>query len=232
MGSTRLPGKALADLGGQPMLARIVKRVAPARCLDQLVVATTRLPKDDPIESLARDLGVPCFRGEEQDCLDRYYQAATQHRADIVVRLTGDNPLVDHHFVDWVIGQYAASEPACDYADTSRSRTFPVGLSVEVFAFEALEAAWEADADPQHREHVTPFIYAHPERFRLLHLASPHNYSHLRWTVDTPQDLELVRRIYGQFEDDGFAWQDALSVVEQHPDWLDLNACVRQKPSP
>ncbi len=229
MGSTRLPGKVLASVAGQPMLALIIKRVLPARYIDQLVVATTRLSQDDPIEALVTDLGIPCFRGAEEDCLDRYYQAARQFEAEVVVRLTGDNPLIDPAFVDWVVEQYLSSDPPCDYTDSWSSKTYPVGLSVEVFSFDALETACKEDTNVRWREHVTPFIHCHPNRFRLMHLASSQDYSHMRWTVDTPEDLVFVRRIYDYFGHDRFSWREVLTVLEVHPEWLEINRRVEQK---
>ena len=229
MGSSRLPGKVLASVAGQPMLALIVKRVLPMQCVDQLVVATTQLPQDDQIEALANNLGIPCFRGAEEDCLDRYYQAARQFEAEVVVRLTGDSPLLDTGFVDWVVKQYLSANPPYDYIDSVLSKTFPVGLSVEVFSFEVLAIAWREDTNTWRREHVTPFIHRHPNRFRVLHLVSPQDYSHMRWTVDTSEDLAFVRRIYDHFGHDRFFWREVLAVLEQHPEWLEINRHVKQK---
>ena len=229
MGSSRLPGKVLASVAGQPMLALIVKRVLPVQCVDQLVVATTQLPQDDQIEALANNLGIPCFRGAEEDCLDRYYQAARQFEAEVVVRLTGDSPLLDTGFVDWVVKQYLSANPPYDYIDSVLSKTFPVGLSVEVFSFEVLAIAWREDTNTWRREHVTPFIHRHPNRFRVLHLVSPQDYSHMRWTVDTSEDLAFVRRIYDHFGHDRFFWREVLAVLEQHPEWLEINRHVKQK---
>lgn len=229
MGSNRLPGKVLASVIGRRMLALIVKRVLRARYIDQLVVVTTQSPEDDPIEAVVTDLKILCFRGAEVDCLDRYYQAARQFKPEVVVRLTGDNPLVDSGFVDWVVKQYLSANPPYDYIDTSLSKTFPIGLSVEVFSFTALATAWKEDTNLQLREHVTPFIYRNPGRFRICHLASSQNYSHMRWTVDTPEDLAFVRRIYDHFGHDRFSWQEVLTVLEQHPEWLEINRRVQQK---
>lgn len=228
-GSTRLPGKVLAAVGGEPLLAAIVRRILPARSLDEFVVATTRMSQDDPIAVLAGELGVPCFRGAEEDCLDRYYQAAKKFRAEIVVRVTGDNPFVDHGFVDWMVQHYLSSDPPCDYIDSSLSRTFPLGLSVEVFSLAALAVAWEEDTTRQWREHVTPFIYHHTERFRVRHLSSPQDLSYMRWTVDTPEDLAFVQRIYAHFGHDRFSWTEVLDVLQAHPEWLGINRHIQQK---
>jgi spore coat polysaccharide biosynthesis protein SpsF len=232
MGSSRLPGKVLAPVLGQPLLAHLIQRVRPARCLDQLVVATTRLPQDDPIETLAHDLETPCFRGAVEDCLDRYYQAARQFHAGVVVRLTGDCPLVDGAFVDWWITQYRSATPQIDYLSSSLSQTFPLGLAVEVFSFAALETAWREDTTSAGREHVTPFLYRHPERFRLGSPVSPRNHSSMRWTVDTDEDLMFIRQVYEHFGFSTFSWQEALAIVRQHPEWVAINQHVEQRVVP
>ncbi len=229
MGSTRLPGKVLANILGDSMLALIVKRINPTKSIDQLVIATTRSSMDNQIENVANNLGVPCFRGAEEDCLDRYFEAAKQFKAEVVVRLTGDNPLIDYNFIDYAIEQYFSSNPHYDYVDTSLSRTFPLGLSVEVFSFNALKAAWEEDANISWREHVTPYIYRNPNHFSVKHLISLKDYSHLRLTVDTLDDLTFVRRIFGHFGNIYFPWQEAISILEEHPEWLEINRHVRQK---
>ncbi len=229
MGSTRLPGKILAEIVGQPMLAIIARRALGTEHLDELVIATTVLTEDDPVEALARNLGVTCFRGSVDDCLDRYYHAAKRSKAATIVRLTGDNPLVGAEFVNWVLEEYLQAARPYDYVGSSRSGTFPVGLSVEVFSFRALEVAWRGDTDKDRREHVTTYIYVHPDVFRVRHLACEQNYSHMRWTVDTEEDLDFVRRIYDHFGNDEFTWTDTIRLLKRHPDWLEINRHVQQK---
>ena len=228
MGSERLPGKVLANIGENPMLGLIIKRISPSRLSDQLVVATTRQPEDDAIEDLSSRLGVECFRGASEDCLDRYYQAATAFQAETVVRLTADNPLIDHDFLDWALDEFLTSTPAYDYLDTSSS-TFPLGLSVEVFSFAALETAWAHTVDLAWREHVTPYLRQHVEQFQIAHLSSAQDYSHMRWTVDTPDDLKFVRAVYDHFGHDRFSWREAIAAVERHPEWAELNRHVEQR---
>ncbi len=138
MGSFRLPGKSLAPLLGRPMLQVLMERVRPAQIVDHWIIATTQLAADDCIAELSRQLGIECFRGSENDCLDRYYQAALQANAHTVVRLTGDNPLMDGSFVDWSVSQFLNADPPLDYTESSTSKTFPLGLSLEVFSFDAL----------------------------------------------------------------------------------------------
>jgi spore coat polysaccharide biosynthesis protein SpsF len=229
MGSSRLPGKSLAPLLGRPMLQVLTERVVPARRVDQWIIATTQLPMDDRIEELARQLHVHCFRGAENDCLDRYYQSARQAKAGTVIRLTGDNPLMDASFVDWSVEQFLQSDPPVDYTESSTCKTFPLGLSLEVMSFPALEIAWKEDPSPETREHVSPYIYQHPNRFRLGKLCGPYNYSHMRWTVDTEADLEFVRTVFESFGRTDFSWLEAAQRIEQHPEWLEVNRHVVQR---
>lgn len=229
MGSSRLPGKTLIPLLGRPMLQVLMERVLPAQRVDHWIIATTQLPIDDQIMELARQLGVQSFRGSENDCLDRYYQAARQAKAATVVRLTGDNPLMDASFVDWSVDQFLQSEPPVDYTESSTSKTFPLGLSLEVISFKALETAWKNDPAPETREHVSPYIYQHPDRFRLGKLRGPYDYSHMRWTVDTEADLQFVSTVFESFKRTNFSWLEAAQKIEQHPEWLEINRHIVQR---
>jgi spore coat polysaccharide biosynthesis protein SpsF len=228
MGSERLPGKVLVPICGSPILALIIKRISPAELRGQLVVATTERSEDDVIEDLCAQLDVSCFRGATEDCLDRYYHAAKKFQAQTVVRLTADNPLIDHSFLDWTLREFLAAAPECDYLTTS-GNAFPLGLSIEIFSFAALKSAWEETADPAWREHVTPYIRRGAERFRIKQLSSPTDYSHMRWTVDTPDDLRFVRAIFDHFGHVCFSWREAIAAVEQHPEWAELNQHVSQR---
>ena len=231
VGSTRLPGKVLMDVAGQPLLELVVNRTGRAHRLDDVVVATTAGPADDAIEHLARDRGWSLARGSEDDVLDRYRDAARANGADVVVRITADCPLMDPELVDEVIAARAAGD--WDYAsNTLGERTYPRGLDIEVIRTDALERAWREDADPGRREHVTPYVYGHPERFRLLPVPGPTDESGHRWCVDTEEDLQVVRLLYGVLGRDDFGWRDALEVARRHPDWGALNGDVPQKPTP
>jgi len=216
---------------GEPLLSRVVRRASRAASLDEVVVATTAEPADDPIVDLARREGWPVERGSEQDLLDRYVQAARSHRAEVVVRITSDCPLIDPEVVDVVVRAF--TDARVDYAsNTLAPRTFPLGLDVEVMTMDSLERAWREDPDPARREHATPYLYRHPELFALLRVPNDVDLSAHRWTVDTPEDYDLVTRIYGSFGHDRFTWREALAVVEEHPDWADLNARVQQNALP
>ena len=229
MGSTRLPGKVLLDLAGAPVLARVVNRCRRAATLDDVVVATTTLAADDPIVELCRANNWKSFRGQEDDVLDRYYHAAMQSQAEVVVRITSDCPLIEPEIIDLTVKTFL-EHGALDYAGNSLPpRTFPRGLDVEVFSFEALARAWREDTNPAWREHVTPYIYRHPEKFRLHAVINDADLSSRRWTVDTAADLAFVRKIYEQFSHDGFSWREVLKLLEQHPEWLEINRHVVQK---
>lgn len=232
-GSTRLPGKVLTDLAGEPMLARVVARVARAARVDRVAVATTVEAGDDAIEALCASRGWPCFRGSVNDVLDRYHRAALALGADVVVRVGGDCPLADPAVVDAVVDAFLGARPPVDYACNDLPRpSFPLGLDVEVVGGAALARAWEEDTDPASREHVTPHIRAHPERFRLLGVAHDEDLSRLRWTVDEPADLELARRVYTFFGHDRFGWREIVRLLARHPDWVAINQHVRQRKLP
>lgn len=232
MGSTRLPGKVLLDLIGEPILVRVVSRSQRAMALDEVIIATTVDPKDEAIVKLCSSRGWNYFRGSEEDVLDRYYQTAKRYNVDVIVRITSDCPLIEPEIIDLVVREYLHDRSLDYVSNTLSPRTFPRGLDVEAFTFEALERAWREDRNPAWREHVTPYIYRHPEKFRLKAVTNGKNLSHLRWTVDTLKDLEFVCRIYNYFGHDRFTWREVLALLEKHPEWLEINKDVVQKEVP
>jgi spore coat polysaccharide biosynthesis protein SpsF len=222
MGSTRLPGKVLLDLAGEPMLVRDMNRLARAEMLDEVVIATTVEPADDAIVDLCQEHDWHYFRGSEADVLDQYYRTAQEYQADVVVRVTSDCPLIEPQVVDRVVREFLKRQSEIDYAaNTLQPRTFPRGLDTEVVRFDALERAW--------REHVTRYIRGHPELFKSYGVLSEEALSYMRWTVDTSEDLALVRRIYEHFGHDRFSWREVLALLEQYPEWLAINRDVQQK---
>ncbi len=229
VGSTRLPGKVLKKLVGQPMLVRVINRTRRAKTLDAVVVATTRQPVDDAIVRLCEERGWPFFRGSEEDLLDRYYQAALAFEADVVVRITSDCPLIEPEIIDRVVNEFLSSYPEVEYVSNSLERTFPRGLDGEVMSFDALEKAWQEDNNPAWREHVTPYLRRHPEKFKIRNVANDVDYSHMRWTVDTIEDLTFIRKIYNHFHSDEFSWKDVILLLERNPEWLEINRHVRQR---
>jgi spore coat polysaccharide biosynthesis protein SpsF len=228
MGSSRLPGKVLRDLSGESMLARVTNRLRRATLLDELLVATTDRSLDDEIAQECVRYAVPVFRGDEEDVLDRYFQAARSSKADVVVRITSDCPLIDPEITDKTIRAFLNESP--DYASNCVVRTYPRGLDTEVLTFEALGRAWLAADQSYQRAHVTPYIYEHPGEFRILSMTSDGDYSRHRWAVDTAEDLEFVRAIYSRFRDqDDFRWRDVLGLLEREPELMELNRSVAQK---
>jgi len=217
MGSTRLPGKVLKDVGGQSVLARVVRRAGRATLLDDVAVATSILSEDDVIAEDCIRLGVHCFRGDQADVLDRYYRAAQFCRADVVVRITADCPLIDPELADNTIDEFIEQRP--DYASNSLVPTYPSGLSVEVFTLVALQRAWREATQSYQRAHVTPYLYENPQLFSILSLTAEADYSRYRWTLDTEEDLETIRAIYQHFANrDTFNWRDALALMERAPE--------------
>jgi len=229
MGSTRLPGKVMLDLLGEPVLVRDVNRLRRSKMLDEIVIATTNLPADDQIVSLCKERGWKYSRGDENDVLDRYYQAARSCNADTIVRVTSDCPMIDPEVVDRVIRVFL-DLPGIDYvSNTLPPRTFPRGLDTEVMTFEALERAWTEDEDPKLREHVTPYIYRNPEKFQTRSVLNERDLSSHRWTLDTPEDLAFIRAVYEHFENDDFTWVDVLEYLDEHPEIMGINREIQQK---
>ena len=232
MGSSRLPGKVMMDLAGEPMLVRVVNRVRRATRVDEVVVATTINPHDDRIVGLCGDRGWPVFRGSEEDVLDRYYHAAVAHSADAVVRITSDCPLIDPDIINAVVAEFLAHYPDIDYVSTGINRSYPRGLDTSIMSFSALQRAWTEDTNPAWREHVTQYIIRNPDLFRIRGVQNDVDYSHMRWTVDTPEDLAFVHRIYDHFQSDDFNWKEVISLLQHNPEWLDINRHIQQKTVP
>ena len=228
MGSTRLPGKVLKDLGGDTVLARVVNRTRRAALLNEVVVATTVLPADDVIVQECERLKVACFRGDEADVLDRYFHAAREFAADVVVRITADCPLIDPELIDATIR--SGFDQKADYATNSLVLTYPRGLDVEVFTADALERAWSAASEEHQRIHVTPYLYENPKLFKLISIADQTDHSRYRWTLDTTEDLEMIRAVYRHFGNrDNIRWNEVLDLMENRPELALLNSHVRQK---
>jgi spore coat polysaccharide biosynthesis protein SpsF len=228
MGSSRLPGKVLLDLGGETVLARVINRLRRAKLLDDIVIATTQAAADDAIVRECDRLSVSTFRGSEGDVLDRYYQAAKVREPEIIVRITSDCPLIDPILVDSTITVFI--DERADYASNTIVPTYPRGLDTEVFSRNALGRAWSGAHRPYEREHVTPYLYQHPELFRIASTHAPIDYSHFRWTLDTPEDLQLIRRIYSRFSNqDSFGWEEVVTLMEREPELGALNSHILQK---
>jgi spore coat polysaccharide biosynthesis protein SpsF len=228
MSSTRLPGKVLKDIGGETMLARVVRRTLGATQVGSVLVATSTEADDAAIVAECARLHIPVFRGDQEDVLDRYYQAALAHEAEAIVRITSDCPLIEPEVIDEVVDAFIEAEP--DYASNCLERTYPRGLDTEVITFDALKRAWREAAEPYQRVHVTPYLYQHPDRFRLLSVTAETDQSDHRWTVDTPEDLAFVRSVYARLDKpNGPSWIEVLQLLKREPGLRELNRAVQQK---
>ncbi len=221
--SSRLPGKVLRPLLGQPMIARQMERLVRARSMQGLVLATSTDTSDDPLAQWAEGAGVSVFRGPLADVLERFVLAARPYAPKHVVRLTGDCPLADPELIDAVIAHHLAF--GADYTSNTLKPTWPDGLDVEVMTMAALETAAREATAPYQREHVTQFLLRHPERFKLENFAAELDRSALRWTVDEPADLELVEAIYAALypTQPDFGTQAILDFLKKNPHWQTHN---------
>ena len=228
MSSTRLPAKVLKPILGKPMLARQIERIRRAQTIERLVVATSDQPDDDAIAALCRQVDVGCFRGSRDDVLARFVGTAERYPAAQIVRLTGDCPLVDPAVIDAVVTFHR--DGGFDYSSNTLHPTFPDGLDVEVMRSAALSAAGREARDPFEREHVTPFLYRHPERFRLGDFRRSPDLSALRWTVDQAEDYDMVCAVYAGLYPvkPDFALDDILALFEKRPELAKINAIYRR----
>lgn len=227
MASSRLPGKSLTMLAGRPLIDHVVTRVAAARRVDRVVLATSEASSDDRLARHAREvLGMAVFRGSESDVLNRVAGAAIAFGASAAVRVTGDDPLKDPGIIDRVVAAHA-SDPAIAYACNNNPPSFPEGLDVEVVSTEALAAADAEANDPFEREHVTPFVRNRPERFPQTNVHAGRALSHHRWTLDTSQDVQFFEAVFDLLGGEGVPpWEDVLAILERRPDIAALNAEV------
>lgn len=231
MTSTRLPAKVMKEVLGKPILEYQIERLKRAKEANELVIATTTNDTDLPIVELCERLGVAYYRGSEEDVLSRYYEAATIFGADIIVRVTSDCPFIDPGVMDEVMGLYINNQDKYDYVSNTLERTYPRGLDTEVFSMAALEKAYREAREQLEREHVTLYMYRRSEQFRLANSSSAVDYCHHRWTIDTPEDFELIKLILQEIYpiNNRFTWLDVLNLLNEHPEWVEINAEVKQK---
>ena len=254
MSSSRLPGKILADIAGQPMLQRVFIRTSRSATVTETIFATTTDSTDDPVAEYCDFSGIPFTRGSQFDVLDRYYQTALQTKADVIVRITADCPVIDSGLIDDVVNtvisdQSSVSSKQFDFAANRLpppwGRTYPIGLDTEVCTFAVLKRAWKEAKEPQHREHVMPYFYEgvklitdnrplstgiSPRGFKVALLHHTTDFGDYRWTVDTPEDLEFMRQVYSHFDGrDDFSWKEVLDLVHHEPKLMEINAEVQHK---
>lgn len=231
LGSTRLPGKVMRPVLGRPLIAYQLERIAQARSIDQWVVATTVEARDDPLVSFCQQQGFLCFRGSEDDVLKRFKEASDAFPSEVIVRLTGDCPLIDPAYIDRTVQAFLAAYPIYDYLSNTQPRVIPRGLDVEVFSRQALLKADQLALLPAEREHVTLTFYRHPELYQLGELAETPRDLDLRLTVDTPEDFELIQRILEALYplNSTFSLDDISRLLQRHSDWKALNCFIEQK---
>jgi spore coat polysaccharide biosynthesis protein SpsF len=232
MGSSRLPGKVLMEICGEPMLSWVIKRAGKATLINQIIVATTTETIDDAIEQYCHQNHIICFRGSSADVLDRYYQAATLYQADVIVRLTADCPLIDPSLIDSTVTAFldSSAEFAANRLPPPFKRTYPIGLDVEVVSMVALERAWKESTVLYEREHVLPYLYEIKDRFKVLTINNDVDYGAYRWTVDTQQDLVFIQSLVEKFGCRmDFSWKDVIKLLENTPELIQINAQVKHK---
>ena len=231
MGSTRLPGKVMKEILGKPVILWDMDRVSYSKLIDEIVVAIPYRKENDVIVDTIKEYNdkIIITRGSEDDVLDRYYQAAVKTNADVVVRVTSDCPLIDPIVIDNVIEHFLDNN--CDYCSNSLTRTYPRGLDTEVFSFKALEKAWNKAKKDYEREHVTPYIIENPDKFKLFNVANDIDLSHLRWTLDTKEDIEFINAVYKRIypKKQLFLMDDVLELMDKEPELIDINRYIEQK---
>ena len=230
MGSERMPGKVLRELSGIPSLVHIFKILSGAKLLDDFVVVTTTLYEDDSIEQVCKENNVRCYRGSVHDVLDRFRIAAEEEKPDNIIRVTGDDPLMDPEIIDKVIGEHI--DGGFDYSSNMIERTFPRGMDTEAIKYETLEHTWKTTADKDDREHVTLYIRRHPEKYKMhsvIRTGEP--LDHIRLCLDTEEDSKLISEIYDNiYEGKVITLDKVLKLLNEKPELLKLNEMVSQKP--
>jgi spore coat polysaccharide biosynthesis protein SpsF len=233
MGSNRLPGKVMKMIKGKTIIEHIVDRVKCCSMVDDIIIATTTNIQDDLIVEETIRLGQKIFRGSEQDVLSRYYNAATKYQSDIILRITSDCPLIDPILIDQMIIKYIDLNKTkiIDYLSNKIKPTYPRGLDVEIFSYKTLEKTFIEAIKDYEREHVTPYIYLNPEKFKMYSYENNMDFSYLRWTLDTKEDFELIKIIYDELyiSNKIFGFKEALKLVNDNPSYVEINKHIKQK---
>lgn len=231
MGSSRFPGKVLSDIAGKPLLSHIVERVQATEKIRDIILATTTLPGDDELAFFAAKKSIYCYRGEVDDVLTRFYGAARQFKADVIIRICCDDPLIDPVMLHDLLEMHLQTKS--DYTSTSHLRTFPMGVEAEIFNYDVLEKAFNYADKKYEREHVTPYFYEHPDLFKLSFLEATGKLRRpdLRLTIDTPEDMRLIQAIFSCLHVNGRLFQtgDVIDLLDSHPELLLINKDITQK---
>lgn len=226
LGSTRLPKKVFADLAGKPLIWHVINRLKYSDRINNIVLATTNSSKDDELANWAIKENVNLFRGSENNVLERFYFAAKHYSADIIVRITADDPFKDPAIIDKVIDKLL--EDNLDFAYNNNPPTFPEGLDTEVFTYNAIEKAYFHSNDDYEKEHVTQYFYRNSELFKQSNFENVNNISNLRWTIDTELDYEMTKQVYNFLYKNGSIFQtnDILKLLDEKPEISQINIDV------
>ncbi|NQU81376.1 MAG: glycosyltransferase family protein, partial [Bacteroidetes bacterium] len=229
MGASRLPNKVLLKIKGKTLIELYINRVEQSQLIDKVVIATTKKPEDDVIQEIVTQLGHECFRGSENDLLDRYYQCAKKYKADVVVRITLDDPFVDYRVTDRAVQIFKDNQ--VDFVTNHFKPTYPEGLDVEVYSINALEKSWNEAKLLSEREHVFPYIQNNQDQFKIINFEQERDYSHLRWTIDYECDYEMTKVIYDYLYDKKpiFLQEDILELLKKHPEISKINIHIKRK---
>ena len=229
MGSTRLPGKVLMKLAGKTALEHVIERVSKLKKINKIIVATSANAEDDKISELCQMLNIACYRGSENDVLDRFYQAAKEFNYSNIIRITGDCPMIDPDIIGQTIKLY--EDEKLDYASNVIPPTFPKGLDVEVFTFKALKKAWHKVKSGPQREHVTVYFWQNPKIFKQKHLLNKINLSLKRWVLDYEVDYEFLQKIFNDLYivKPNFRLKDVLKFLEINPELEKINQGIDRK---
>ncbi|MBQ6098511.1 MAG: glycosyltransferase family protein [Methanobrevibacter sp.] len=228
-GSTRLPGKIFMAINGKPLLWHVVNRLKYAELIDDIIVATTTDSKDDATEEWCNENEIKCYRGSEDDVLNRFYNAAVAFPCDVIVRVTADDPFKEPTIVDKIIKKLI--DENLDLSCNVFPPSFPEGLDCEVFTFNVLETMEKTTNNPYDREHVTPYIYNHPEKFKIGNLTSSRQLSNYRWTIDNKEDYEMVNAIYEKRrneQEEILLMEEILEILEENPEIASINSDVKR----
>ena len=226
MGSRRLPGKVLKKVNGKPVLWYVVERLKQCKSLDEIVVATSTNEADDEIEDFCRIQNVRCFRGSEENVLERYFYCASFYGFDVVVRATADNPLVSPMVVDRVVNLFLQED--CDYVSNTVYRSFPRGLDIEVFSFDALKLAFENAVKPEEKEHCTIYMYDNPDKFKLMHFSDKLlNRPELKLAIDTENDFAVLKAVFLHFDNPLVKVEEVIKFIDECPELKKI--CMKEE---
>jgi spore coat polysaccharide biosynthesis protein SpsF (cytidylyltransferase family) len=221
--SSRLKRKALLDLNGKPLILHLLLRLKKSKKLDDVILCTSTHPNDRVLLEIAKENGFKSFAGSEDDVMDRFIYAGEEENADIIVRITGDNPLTDPEIIDQMIKSHINSN-----ADYTRMDGLPIGITAEVIAFKALKKAFQLAEDSRHSEYMTYYFTEYPEIFKLNILQAPENINrpHYRLTVDYSEDYELLQKIFNHFNQSDFLIDDVVEFLDRNPKIAQINSAI------